>query len=61
MAASGIRHHIIDMKGTKKESIPIQTMRDILRIVLDQQHYPLMIHCNHGKVCSASPSSPKVP
>ncbi|KAH6695400.1 tyrosine-protein phosphatase SIW14 [Plectosphaerella plurivora] len=49
MAATGIRHHIIDMKGTKKESIPIRTMKDILRIVLDQQHYPLMIHCNHGK------------
>ncbi|ROT35221.1 hypothetical protein SODALDRAFT_321254 [Sodiomyces alkalinus F11] len=49
LTVNAIRHHIIPMKGTKKERIPIQTMRDILRVVLDQQHYPLMIHCNHGK------------
>ncbi|KAM0277584.1 hypothetical protein ACHAQH_005703 [Verticillium albo-atrum] len=49
LAANSIRHHIIEMKGTKKQSIPIHTMRHILRIVLDKQQYPLMIHCNHGK------------
>ncbi|KAM0330954.1 hypothetical protein ACHAQA_003911 [Verticillium albo-atrum] len=49
LAANSIRHHVIDMKGTKKESIPLRTMKHILRIVLDKKQYPLMIHCNHGK------------
>ncbi|RNJ54690.1 hypothetical protein D7B24_009513 [Verticillium nonalfalfae] len=49
LASNSIRHHVIEMKGTKKQSIPLMTMRDILRIVLDKQQYPLMIHCNHGK------------
>lgn len=38
------------MKGTKKEEIPIKTMKSILRLVLDRQNHPLLIHCNHGKV-----------
>ncbi|KAK3937344.1 tyrosine phosphatase family-domain-containing protein [Diplogelasinospora grovesii] len=46
---NGIRHHVFDMKGTKKEEIPIKTMKAILRLVLDQQNHPLLIHCNHGK------------
>jgi hypothetical protein len=53
MAVNGIKHHVFDMKGTKKEAIPIQTMKAILRLVLDQRHHPLLIHCNHGKVCFA--------
>lgn len=50
MDDNGIRHHIFDMKGTKKEEIPIKTMKQILRLVLDRQNHPLLIHCNHGKV-----------
>jgi tyrosine-protein phosphatase SIW14 len=50
MAENGIKHIIIHMKGTKKEDIPIRTMKSILRTVLDQQNHPLLIHCNHGKV-----------
>ncbi|KAL2755280.1 hypothetical protein ACRALDRAFT_1043485 [Sodiomyces alcalophilus JCM 7366] len=49
LATNSIEHHVIYMKGTKKERIPIQTMRNILRIMLDQRHHPVMIHCNHGK------------
>ncbi|KAK2072580.1 hypothetical protein P8C59_006927 [Phyllachora maydis] len=45
----GIKHHVFDMKGTKKEEVPIKTMKQILRLVLDQQNHPLLIHCNHGK------------
>lgn len=37
------------MKGTKKQAIPLTTMKSILEVVLDRRNYPLMIHCNHGK------------
>ena len=50
MATNGIKHRVFDMKGTKKEDIPIATMKAILRLVLDQKYHPLLIHCNHGKV-----------
>lgn len=58
MAANGIKHRVFDMKGTKKEDIPITTMKSILRLVLDQKHHPLLIHCNHGKVSLLLTSSP---
>jgi len=53
MTANGIKHHVFDMKGTKKEAIPVRVMKSILRLVLDRQNHPLLIHCNHGKVGSA--------
>ncbi|KAK4120905.1 hypothetical protein N657DRAFT_147455 [Parathielavia appendiculata] len=46
---NGINHIVFDTKGTKKEGIPASTMKSILRIVLDRQNHPLLIHCNHGK------------
>jgi tyrosine-protein phosphatase SIW14 len=49
LAEKGIRQIIFNMKGTKKEAIPLQTMESILNIVLDKAKYPLMLHCNHGK------------
>lgn len=49
LSANGIRQAIIDMKGTKKETIPLKTMKSILSVVLDRQNYPLLLHCNHGK------------
>lgn len=49
ISKNGIKHHVFDMKGTKKEEIPIRTMKAILRLVLNQQNHPLLIHCNHGK------------
>jgi tyrosine-protein phosphatase SIW14 len=51
---NGIRHCIIDMQGTKKVDIPEIMMQSIMKIVLDQDNYPLLIHCNHGKVIFAS-------
>ncbi|KAJ4248669.1 tyrosine-protein phosphatase siw14 [Fusarium torreyae] len=45
----GIRQVVFNMKGTKKEAIPLNTMKAILSIVLDKSNYPLLIHCNHGK------------
>lgn len=47
--ANGINQVIFNMKGTKKEAIPISTMRSILELVLDRNNYPLLVHCNHGK------------
>ncbi|EFX06447.1 tyrosine phosphatase family protein [Grosmannia clavigera kw1407] len=49
MSANNIQHHVFGMKGTKKEEIPLSTMEAILRLVLNRQNYPLLIHCNHGK------------
>lgn len=46
---NGINHLIFNMKGTKKEDIPVSTMKSILDVVLDRRNYPLLIHCNHGK------------
>ncbi|OAA69840.1 tyrosine phosphatase [Cordyceps fumosorosea ARSEF 2679] len=47
--ANGIRQVKFDMKGTKKEAIPLDTMAAILQLTLDKRNYPLLIHCNHGK------------
>jgi len=52
MAANNIRHHVFSMRGTKKEAIPVPVMKSILRLVLDRQNHPLLLHCNHGKVCA---------
>ncbi len=48
------------MKGTKKENIPISTMQSILRVVLDRQNHPLLIHCNHGKVSAPRLINPRL-
>ncbi|KAM4060730.1 tyrosine phosphatase family protein [Hirsutella rhossiliensis] len=48
-SSNGIHQVVFNMKGTKKEAIPLSTMASILRLVLDRQHYPLLVHCNHGK------------
>ncbi|ESZ97077.1 hypothetical protein SBOR_2507 [Sclerotinia borealis F-4128] len=47
--AQGIRHFVIEMQGTKKVDIPEHTMNQIMRISLDKENHPLLIHCNHGK------------
>ncbi|KAM7191334.1 Tyrosine phosphatase family domain containing protein [Rhypophila sp. PSN 637] len=44
-----IKHHVFDMRGTKKERIPDKTMKAILGLVMNQANHPLLIHCNHGK------------
>jgi tyrosine-protein phosphatase SIW14 len=46
----GIRHCVIGMQGTKKVKIPDAMMHSIMKVVLDQENYPILIHCNHGKV-----------
>ncbi|KAG8164252.1 hypothetical protein KVR01_006170 [Diaporthe batatas] len=49
MKANNIQHRHITMQGTKKETIPIQTMAAILDVVHDKRNHPLLIHCNHGR------------
>ncbi|KAF7905038.1 uncharacterized protein EAF01_005559 [Botrytis porri] len=49
MEAHGIRHYVIEMQGTKKVDIPEHIMNQIMRISLDKENHPLLIHCNHGK------------
>ncbi|KAK0652107.1 tyrosine phosphatase family-domain-containing protein [Cercophora newfieldiana] len=49
ISKNGIKHYVFNMKGTKKEEIPIKTMKSILRLVLDRQNHPLLMHCNHGR------------
>jgi hypothetical protein len=50
MTDNGIIHKVIDMPGTKNIDIPEQIMHSIMTIALDQENYPLLIHCNRGKV-----------
>ncbi|KAL1883949.1 tyrosine-protein phosphatase siw14 [Diaporthe australafricana] len=49
MKTNNIQHRHITMQGTKKETIPIQTMSAILQVVHDKRNHPLLIHCNHGR------------
>ncbi|KAI3394559.1 hypothetical protein diail_2550 [Diaporthe ilicicola] len=49
MKTNNIQHRHITMQGTKKETIPIQTMAAILQVVHDKRNHPLLIHCNHGR------------
>lgn len=55
MNANNIQHRHITMQGTKKETIPIQTMAAILEVVHNKRNHPLLIHCNHGRVCPPLP------
>jgi len=49
MKDNGIIHKVVDMQGTKKVDIPEHIMHSIMALALDQENYPLLIHCNHGK------------
>lgn len=44
-----ITHRVFDMAGTKKEEISVELMRSIQEVVSNDENYPLLIHCNHGK------------
>jgi len=49
MKDNKIIHVVIDMQGTKKVNIPEHIMHSIMMLALDEENYPLLIHCNHGK------------
>ncbi|SPO03329.1 uncharacterized protein DNG_06011 [Cephalotrichum gorgonifer] len=46
---NGIKQYVFDIEGTKKQSIPASTMRDVLQLVLDKSNHPVLIHCNRGR------------
>lgn len=60
VAKNGITQHVFDIKGTKKQSIPAETMRNVLDVVLDKRNHPVLVHCNRGRVStnSSTPPSP---
>ena len=48
----GIEHFriIIPAHKTPSSTIPIDTLLETLRVILNHKNYPLLIHCNKGKV-----------
>lgn len=50
METNGIKHIVIDIQGTKKVKIPLAVMNSVMEIALDRRNYPMLMHCNHGKV-----------
>lgn len=48
----GIEHFRIIVPAHKSPSsiIPIDTLLETLKIILNHSNYPLLIHCNKGKV-----------
>jgi tyrosine-protein phosphatase SIW14 len=50
MQAHGIKHIVINMKGTNKSEISPVVMNSIMEVLLERQNYPLLVHCNRGKV-----------
>jgi len=56
MTAHNIRHHIIDFPSTKV-GVSNDVMKAVMKIALDKENFPLLIHCNHGKVFLLASSS----
>jgi tyrosine-protein phosphatase SIW14 len=46
---NGIIHKVIAMQGTKKVDISDYIMHSIVALALNQDNYPLLIHCNQGR------------
>ncbi|KAF3765514.1 hypothetical protein M406DRAFT_321977 [Cryphonectria parasitica EP155] len=49
MKTNNIKHCHITMEGTKKQTIPVQTMSAILEVIHDKRNHPVLIHCNQGR------------
>jgi hypothetical protein len=58
METSGIKHIVIDIQGTKKVNIPLAVMNSIMEVTLDHRNYPILMHCNHGRVHQDLPALP---
>ena len=58
----GIEHFRIIIPAHKSPSsiIPIETLLETLRILLNRANYPILIHCNKGKVHTKLPSRLKI-
>ncbi|XP_021294980.1 probable tyrosine-protein phosphatase At1g05000 [Herrania umbratica] len=51
LKANGIRLFQFGIDGCKEPfvNIPEETIREALKVVLDEKNHPLLIHCNRGK------------
>lgn len=49
---AGIQHFHVGMPGNKEPfvKIPAERILTALRIVLNRENHPILIHCNKGKV-----------
>ena len=54
----GIEHFriIIPAHKTPSSIIPIDILFETLKVILNRANYPLLIHCNKGKVYMVLPS-----
>ena len=52
VAENGIRHYRFLVPAHKSASvvIPVDTILEIQSILLESSNYPLLMHCNKGKV-----------
>ena len=57
MEEDGIEHFRIIVPAHKNSSsvIPIEMILETLKIILNRANYPLLIHCNKGKVTTKPP------
>ncbi|KAJ4760153.1 Phosphotyrosine protein phosphatases superfamily protein [Rhynchospora pubera] len=51
MQSNGIRLFRFAMEGSRKSSAEIhrEIIKEALKVILDEQNYPLLIHCRSGK------------
>ena len=52
MDENNMKTYRVPLPGNKGPStrIPLSSIKDILKIVLDRRNHPILIHCNKGKV-----------
>ena len=50
--SQGIKHHQIAIPPNKEafDAIPVTAMTEALSVVCDARNYPMLVHCNKGKV-----------
>jgi tyrosine-protein phosphatase SIW14 len=54
MESGGIRQIVVHIPANKEVvCMDSATMTKALGVILDRENYPLLIHCNKGKVCNA--------
>ena len=56
MAKNKIRHHNIVLTPNKPDDkkprkMEVERVTEIVKLMLDRSNYPILIHCNKGKVC----------
>ena len=54
---NGINHIRVEVPAHKNPEvvIPIDIITRVLKVMLDKSNYPLLVHCNKGKVSHSFP------